>query len=332
VLSLRGRALGRTLVSTGLRARSNLDGDSNFALLTRISRRPFSSGGGELAFSGQFGTDIGTTLELYQPVGGAGRFFVEPSVSYLAEELLFDFDDIRIGEFWQQAGTAQVRVGRELGEWGVISVEALTTGGRVRPQVTIFDAIEPFETDAYWLAGVGARLGVDTLDTGDWPRAGMRLMASAQHLESVQDSATNNKYRLALLKGAGFGAFGINLRVRGELIQSENDDPVELLALGGFRQLSAFSPNSILADEYLLGGLEVFRRLTSEGGVVDLPVYLGLTLEYANVQLDLLGQERNLGAVGLYLGAATPVGPVQFGVGFSDEGRYSFFLNVGRAY
>jgi NTE family protein len=332
VLSINERPLGRTLVSLGLRGQTNLDGDSNFGLLARVSRRPFSNRGGEFSLSGEFGTNLGATAELYQPFGSVGRFFVQPSAAIRANELLFDIDDFRVGEFWQQSGVLQVRVGRELGDWGVISVDTLATTGRIRPQVTV--APDVFMTESYNLAGVGARFGVDTLDRNNWPRAGTRLIASAQHLESLDVDAQNNKYRLALLQAATLGTFGVNLRVRSESIRSEDDTPIEILALGGFRQLSAYSLNSLPTNQYTLASVEVFRPLSAPGEMFALPLYAGATLEYANVKFDLFSQgaQENLGSVGLYLGADTPVGPMQFGAGFSDEGRYSFFLNLGTTF
>jgi NTE family protein len=332
VLTVDERPLGRTLVSLGLRAQSNFDGDSNYGLLARVSRRPFSGSGGELSLSGQVGTNLGATAELYQPYGKDGRFFVQPALAFRAEEILFDIEDFRVGEFWQQRATMQVRVGRELGEWGVFSFDALVNTGRIRPQVTVDP--ELFGIERYTLGGVGARFGVDTLDTGDWPHAGTRLVAVAQHLESLVEDDQNNKYRLFFLQAAQAGGFGFNFRLRAESIQSENDNPVEILALGGFRQLSAFSPNSLPTNQYALASVEVFRNLSGTQQVFSFPLYAGMTLEYANVQFDFFSQgaEENYGSLGLYLGADTLIGPLQLGVGLADEGRYSFFLNVGRTF
>jgi NTE family protein len=332
VLTLRERPLGRTLLSLGLRGQSNFDGDSNFGLLAQVSRRPFTRNGGEFSLSGEFGTNLGATAALYQPFGPDGRFFVQPGIQFRAEEILFDIEDLRVGEFWQQQGRFQVRVGRELGSWGVLSVDSLITTGRIRPQVTV--APDAFDTERYTLAGVGARFAVDTLDTVNWPHAGTRLVTSAQHLEDIKDSGRNNKYRLAFLQAARLGNFGFGFRLRAESIQSENDDPIEILALGGFRQLSAFSPNSLPNNRYALASVEVFRRLTGTESVVSLPLYAGMTFEYANIAFDLFadGNEENLGSIGLYLGADTPIGPTAVGVGFSDQGRYSFFLNIGTTF
>lgn len=332
VLTVKERPLGRTLVSMGLRAQSNLDGDSNYGLLARVSQRPFSRKGGELSLSTELGTNLGVTAELYQPFGNDGRFFAQPTLGFRAQEILFDIEDFRVGEFWQQSGTFQVRVGRELGDWGILALDALATTGRVRPQVTV--APDVFTTERYTLAGGGAKFGVDTLDRGNWPVAGARLDLSAQFLREVDESAQNNKYRFSYLQAASFGSFGFALRLQGESIESENDDPVEILALGGFRRLSAFSPNSLPTNRYGLASVEVFRRLTGTDAVFSFPLYAGMTLEYANVAFDFFDQgvEENYGAVGAYLGADTLIGPIALGFGHSDEGRYSFFLNIGTAF
>ncbi|MEM9388493.1 MAG: patatin-like phospholipase family protein [Pseudomonadota bacterium] len=332
VLVLNERPLGRTLISMGLRAQSNLDGDSNYGLLAEVSRRPFSSNGGELRLSGEFGTNLGATVELHQPFGANSRFFVQPGIEYRAEEILFDIADFRVGEFWQQAGNLRLRLGRELGAWGVLSAETIATVGRVRPQVTVDP--DTFQTEKYALLGVGARFAVDTLDSGHWPLAGSRLISSIQYLESLDEQGQNTKYRLSFLQAAHKGSFGFGFRVRAESVDSDDDEPIEILSLGGFRQLSAFSPNSLPTNRYALASVEVFRRLTNTDQVFSLPLYAGLSVEYANVAFDLFSQgaEENIGSVGVYLGADTPIGPTSIGIGLSDEGRYAVFLNIGTTF
>jgi NTE family protein len=330
VLTVKERPLGTTLIQAGVRATSNFDGDSNFAALGRVSRRPLLPGGGEFSLSGAFGTDLGVTAELYKPFGTEKRLFLQPTLAYRAEEILFDIEGVRIGEFWQQATTFQTRLGREIGQWGLLSVEGLITDGRIRPQVTI--APEIFPTDNYTLGGVGLRFATDTLDNIGFPHRGTRFTLAVQRLADLEDGDTSNKARLSLITAGTRGRTSVVLRVRGEIIESESNDPVEILSLGGFRRLSAFSPNSLPNDQYLLGVVEVFHRFGSLEQVAALPIYAGVTLEYANVQFEAFDPllQRNYGSVGAYLGADTVLGPVFLGAGVSDAGRYTFFLNIGR--
>ncbi|MEO0422857.1 MAG: patatin-like phospholipase family protein [Pseudomonadota bacterium] len=324
------RPLGTTLIQAGARGATDLDGDSNFALLARISRRPFGPKGGEFAVSGEFGTNLGVTAELYRPVGAEGRYFFLPSISYRAEEIFFDVGDLRLGEFWQQSGNARLRVGRELGLWGVLSFDALINEGRVRPQVTV--APDLFPTEGFSNAGVGARFAVDTLDSATFPRQGIALNISAEQLVDLRDDDVNAKYRFSVSQAVPFGRNVLNFRARAESIDAEGNDVIEILSLGGFRRLGAFSPNSIPSTEYALMGISYYRRLDAPDKVGTLPLYFGADLEFANVSFDTFAQdaEENFGALSVYIGADTFVGPAFLGIGFSDEGRYNFFLNLGR--
>ena len=133
------------------------------------------------------------------------------------------------------------------------------------------------------------------------------------------------------LQAAGFGVL---LRAQTESVRNANNDPIEVLSLGGFRRLSAFPENSLPNNEYVLGSVEVFKRLTAADTVVNFPLYLGATVEYANVAFDLFGETDNshFASGSLYLGAETVFGPAFFGAGFAEEGQYSLFLYLGRSF
>lgn len=330
VVDVGERPLGRTLVQVGARGATDLDGDSNFGLLARVSRRPFGPGGGVLSLSGEFGTNLGLTAELNRPFGAEGRFFVLPSLAYRAEELLFDVGDVRVGEFWQQSSTFQMRIGRELGVWGVLSLDALINDGRVRPKVTVLP--DDFAAETFANGGLGLRFAVDTQDSLSFPTRGLSLNMAAQRLNDLQDGDINGRYRVALGQAASLGRNTINFRLRGEAIVAEGSDVIEIISLGGFRQLTAFSPNSLPATRYGLASLEFYRRIGSLDKVATLPLYFGGAVEFANVEFDAFrtDTQRNFSSLSLYLGADTFIGPAFFGAAVSDDGQYTVFMNLGR--
>lgn len=332
LLDVRERNLKGVLVQAGLQASSTFDGDSAYGVLGRLSYRPISGSGGEASFAFELGSDFAVLAELYQPFGREGRFFVIPSVGYRSEEILFDLGDVRLGEFVQDQGSAQLRLGRELGQWGIIAFEGIIAAGRLDPQITLFpDLVQGFD---YSLGGAGALFGVDTLDKVDWPTRGFQLRLSGQTLYDLGDGEQTDVYRLFAMKPFEIGDVGVILRARSESVQNDNNDPIEVLSLGGFRQLTAFSENSLPNDEYVLGSVEIFRRLTAADRVVSFPLYVGATIEYANVSFDLLGIDDNdhFASGSLYLGAETIFGPAFFGAGFAEEGQYSLFLHLGRSF
>ncbi len=330
------RSIGRNLLQAGFRASTTFDGDSQYAIQGRISRRPISSLGGEASLSLEIGSDFGVTGQIYQPLGRGGRFFAIPAISYRSEEILFDIGELRLGEFNQRAGSARLRIGRELGSWGVLSVEGISTIGRIRPQVVISpELLEPF---SYKQGGVGAFFGVDTLERSAWPTSGLQLRASGEKLFDFDSGVDTDKYSLFLSNAFGIGQFGVQIRALSEGVLEENNEPVEVLSLGGFRRLSAFAEGSIPNNQYVLATLEVFRRLTTQGQIVDIPIYIGGTFEFANVELDILSdidgipEEANTYAGSVYLGGDTIIGPVILGAGIGEGKEYSIFLHVGRAF
>ncbi|MEM1229017.1 MAG: patatin-like phospholipase family protein [Pseudomonadota bacterium] len=325
-------ALGRNLLQAGLRASNNFEGDSTFALQGQFTRRPFSQRGGELRLDVELGTDLGLSAELYQPFGPEGRFFVTPGVAYRGEQILFDIADVRLAEFWQQSVEGRLRFGRELKRWGVLAVETSYTAGRIKPKVTVDP--ETFATFDYRQAGVGLLFGVDTLDRPAWPLAGAALKVSAERLFALNDTEPTNRYGFSLFKPLDLGSVGLGLRLDTQSVDNRDDQPVEVLSLGGFRRITALPENSVPNNRYALASLEVFRRLTSTRQIVSVPVYLGATLEYAEVDLDIFaqGEEESILAGSVYLGAETVLGPFLLGVGVGSDDAFSVFLHFGRGF
>lgn len=332
LLSVEPRALGTTLLQGGVRASTTFDGDGQYALLGRISRRPVSRFGGEASLSIELGTDFGITAQYYQPFGPEGRFFVIPVASYRGEELLFDLGDTRLGEFFEQRGDFRLRLGRELGDWGILSLEGVTTVGNIESRVSVLpeDVIE----NNFQQGGGGIFFGADTLNRSIWPTEGVRILASGELLYDFQTGAETQKYNLFGSAAFETGPVGLNFRVQAEGVDEDNNNPVQILDLGGFRRLSAFTESSLPNDRYVLTTAEIFHRLTGADQIVNFPVYVGGTLEYANIEFDFLqdGQEEDIFSASLYLGAETFFGPTYLGAGVSDEGDVSIFLHLGRAF
>ena len=117
-------------------------------------------------------------------------------------------------------------------------------------------------------------------------------------------------------------------------VRNANDDPIDLITLGGFRSLSAYAQNAIPTNGYVYGSLEAYQRLDRTGAVFNMPVYVGLLLEAAHVELDILGPGE-AGATysgAVYLGLDTVLGPVILGGGVGEEGAGGVFLHVGGSF
>ncbi|MEM6412810.1 MAG: hypothetical protein AAF683_14890, partial [Pseudomonadota bacterium] len=167
-----------------------------------------------------------------------------------------------------------------------------------------------------------------------WPTSGYRVLTSAETLFDINGGDDTEKFNLFGTTAFEVGPVGIQLKAQFESVQQVDDEPVQILDLGGFRRLSAFTESSIPNNEYVLATAEVFHRLTGTDAILNFPIYVGSTIEYANVEFDIFEQGLNedLFSGSVYVGAETILGPAFFGTGVSDDGDFSLFLHFGRAF
>ncbi|GGD02495.1 patatin-like phospholipase family protein [Aquisalinus flavus] len=336
------REIGKNLLQAGFRASTTFDGDARYALLARLSRRPIGSYGGEGSVSFELGTDLGVALQYDQPFGPDGRFFVSPLLRYRGEEVLFDLGDQRLGEFYEQRVDARLRIGRELGDWGVVMIEGVAAAGDIDTVVTSVPDLLPGRS--YEIGGGAAYFGVDTLNRTTWPTSGFSVLTSAELMHDFDTEEESQKYNIYIATAHEIGSVGLNLRLQAEGIEDDGDVPIQILNLGGFRRVSAFAENSIPTDQYALVTADIFRRLTGSEEILNFPVYLGGTLEYAEISFDLFEErafdlatvtqrQEDKGFAGsLYLGGDSPFGPLYLGLGASEFGDRAAFLHFGRAF
>jgi NTE family protein len=102
--------------------------------------------------------------------------------------------------------------------------------------------------------------------------------------------------------------------------------------LGGFLRLSGLARGEISGPNAGVARLVYYRRSgKAGGGLFDIPVYLGASLEAGNVwqsRSDIdLGSTIANGS--LFLGLDTFFGPVYLAAGLAEGGRSNFYLSVG---
>jgi NTE family protein len=331
VLSTDPRGLGQNLLQLGLSSSNSFDGDSRFSLRGRISRRPLFARGGEAALALEIGSNVGIGVELYRPIGEDGRFFVEPEIFYYAEEVAFDIGELRVAEFWQKQLGSRIRFGRELGTWGVIAVDAEILDGRLEPQITI---IPDFDDPDYAQGGPGVMFGADTLNRSDWPTSGFRTRLRAQRLFDFDTDEITDKFFVGGSAAFEAGQTGILLNTRFESVENEENRPVDILQLGGFRRLAAYPEFAIPTNEYGYASIEVFRRLTPSDTVLSLPIYVGVLAEYADARFDFLspGSSESFTSGGIYIGADTPFGPLFLGGAVGEDDTSALYFHIGQRF
>jgi NTE family protein len=335
VLTVDKNALGRNLLQVGINATNDFEGSSSYSVLARLTRKPLSANGGDFSLSGEFGTNIGISAELYRPFGAGGRFFIQPEIFARWEQRKIDILTIRVGDFLAKNVGVRGRAGREIGKWGVMALEAGVENTRISEIVSIFDN---FKTSSADRANVGLYFAADTLDRNDWPTAGNRMRVRAKRVYDLGnvDTAAIDTLNASWLTAFGVGSYGVLLNARyGETSDSVGiNSSLEFFSLGGFRQLGSFADNSLPTNSFSYGSVEVFKRLTDTGKLVDLPIYVGIIGEVGRIPLSFfdIAEQTNVYSGSLYIGADTPLGPLFIGGAYGSGSTTQLFFKFGRTF
>ena len=120
-------------------------------------------------------------------------------------------------------------------------------------------------------------------------------------------------------------------------IRTDNDIDIvrSFFSLGGFLNMSGITPETLVGPNYAIVRGIFYRQLGRVGsGFLDVPVYLGGSIEQGNVWSDrrdiTWGSAVTNGS--LFVGADTILGPLYFATGFDQEGLTAYYLFLGRTF
>ncbi|WP_448580574.1 patatin-like phospholipase family protein [Thermaurantiacus sp.] len=100
--------------------------------------------------------------------------------------------------------------------------------------------------------------------------------------------------------------------------------------LGGFLRLSGLAPNEQLGRHYLLSRAVVYHRLFDKGPIVDVPVYVGGSVEVGGAFASW-DDPGLIPAGSLFISTDTPLGPFTFAGGVNGQGQ-ALYLILGRLF
>jgi NTE family protein len=328
VIEPREKESGPDYLRFGLGLATDFRGESLFNLLVSYRRTWLNRLGGEWLTEAQVGQDTFLFSELFQPVEARGRYFVAPSGKvgrslrsvFSGEQHVadYEFEEARLG----------LDGGITLGTWGELrlgpqwrSIDTkLRTGSPLLPEVE--------ETSA----GMRARFFVDQLDHAWFPRAGYRALASAY----AADEAFGSDRGYKRLEGQATLAYSVrahtlNLGLSGGS-DLHTDMPVyDTFTLGGPLRLSGYRIEEFSGRRMGFARLMYYNRALRFPEVLGAGIYAGASLEAGRIhsQLDGFPASGTIWSGSVFVAANTFAGPVYFGAGFGEGGRYTLYLLVG---
>ena len=172
----------------------------------------------------------------------------------------------------------------------------------------------------------------DSLDSLWFPTEGM--FHRLTYLYAAETLGASDDYDQALANGSLVYSRGKNnvlLNYEGGY-SFDDAAPVERwFRLGGFGRLSGLFPDQLAGRHAALMTLAYYRRMND---VDFIPAYAGMTLEAGNVwdMRSQIGFDNLRYSGSLFVGAETPLGPVYFAWGISDNGDNTAYFYIGNPF
>ncbi len=323
------KSWGPNFLQFGINLEDDFEGSTGFGLEARMTRAGLNRLGAEWRTDLRLGTDPLLFSEFYQPLSFDSRWFVAPRIEMTQNNVNAFALDQSIARYRVSAAETGLDVGREIGTFGEFRIGAFRGLGEARVKVG-----DPLLANVdFDSGGAFARLRLDTLDNAGFPRKGgladLRWTSSRTGFGADADFDT--------LEGEASttwsrGKNSLQLRLAYATTFESDDAFQNFFPLGGFLRLSGLERGEISGPHSALARLVYYRRVgDTTGGILDTPVYLGVSAEAGNVwqsRSDIsFGSALVNGSV--FAGLDTYIGPVYLAAGFSEQGRSNFYLFIG---
>jgi len=338
-IDARPSSLGTNYLRFGLSLQDDFEGHATYDAAVRFVMADITRNAGEWVTDLQAGSTTGISTEFFLPLQPYAGWFVMPHLSDIARNLYALQGQSVLAEYRVHTFEYGVDFGRQFGNWGEVRVGALREQGHY--VLAIGDATDanlpvqsftPFDTRDYFV-----RLTYDRLDDINFPHRGQQATIQYSADRNPTGLGQNADQVTASYLGAySFGRDTLSFSANGGVtLQGQITNINLLFPLGGFLNLSALRPYSLLGPNFGIARLLYYRQIGRGGpGYFDVPTYLGMSLEAGNVWQSRseasLGNTQKNGSV--FLGMDTFLGPVYLATGFDTHGHQAFYLFLGRTF
>jgi|TARA_B100000315_G_scaffold259592_1_gene316225 NTE family protein len=330
-IATREKSWGQDLAGVSFELFTDNDGENGYNLGANYRKHGVSAKGGDWFSVVQLGKSPLIRSELHLPLDYRRWFFFKPYFSYSETRFnqvdggnilsRFNIDDFSYGAF----------IGTEMSNVAMFGVGVERHVGHTDTFVGADQGTTHFrDRNSFML------LEYDTLDNLYFPNSG--TLASIRYDSITPSGRLVDDFDLlsaSLLKAVRFR--DNSLLLGAEYVRSSGAVTERLFqsSLGGFLHLSGFPDDALVGANLLFTRLTYLHRLDEQSFLpVDLPVYLGISVEAGNVWQDnddLSGGDL-IYAGSVMLGVDSPLGPLYIGYGKAEEGVSSFYLRLGRVF
>jgi NTE family protein len=121
----------------------------------------------------------------------------------------------------------------------------------------------------------------------------------------------------------------------GSTVGGSDTNVREFFLLGGFLNLSGLATQSLAGPNFAIARGVYLRSVGTGGeGILEVPAYVGLSLELGNVwdQRSAISTGSARRDASVFFGADTYIGPAYLAVGYDECGTTALYLYLGRSF
>jgi NTE family protein len=338
-IDARAASEGRYYLRFGLSLQDDFQGNSTYTAAMRFVMSDITRNAGEWVTDLSVGANSGIRSELFLPLAQYSGWFVMPHISDLTRDLYWYEQQTLLAKYRLHTFDYGLDFGHQFGNWGEIRVGAqreqghyvLAIGDPTDSNLPV-QSFSPYSLNEYFV-----RLTYDRLDDINFPRRGQQAVlqyGAYRNASGIVQSA--DQVTGSYIGAYSFGRDTLSFSLAGgTTLQADVTDLNLQFPLGGFLNLSALRADSLLGPNYGIARALFYRQIGRGGpGYLDVPTYLGLSLEAGNVW-----QSRSAASFGntersasVWLGLDTFIGPIYIASGFDTHGNVQYYLFLGRPF
>lgn len=331
VIETKEKTWGPSYLRFGLNLNDDFQGSASYNLSANLTATALNRLGAEWENHIQLGDTPRFFSEFYQPLDYALRYFIAPRIEYKSWNINRYHEGAMLSQYRANAIEAGLDVGRQFGNWGQFRLGLRRGYGKVGVRIGIPEPEGRFNS-----GGLYSSFSYNRLDNFNFPRHGTAadLVWMIPRTELGSDFSGNG----LLVNWLTAKTWSRHTLLSGLTLQSavNGDAPIQnSYSLGGFLNLSGFTPDELSGQHTALARLIYLYQLGSKGlGEFRMPLYAGGSLETGNAwatRSDISGRTL-LFAGSVLIGADTYLGPVYLAYGQAEGGRSSVYLYVGHKF
>lgn len=326
--------------------------DSQYSLGTSANFTNLNAHGAELRTNFEIGTDKLIEFEFYSPFLSTQKSFTTFGVSYSNEKRNAPVTGFEDTSLEATENYLPVSYHEWAAEWAIGYQDTLwrrfMLGARYVDGEGELSTLPLYGDVSFTRLGAFASYRIDTLDNYSLPTKGVYLdldymvshdksVGDTEFVDEQRDEDTSYEFGAKLIAAHTFSRHTLVANAELGFVTSKNSSvPIDPKEIGGFLNLSGIPRNSLIGENKAFGSLIYrYRWFDNDFGLFTSPFYVGTSLEYGGVWS---GQDTDLGDAPLYVagsvfaGVDSPIGPVMFGYGRTEQNYDSVYLIIGTTF